>query len=78
MGTKFPLSCRDGVTELFNSVPLYLADKMNEMPKVDFFTLWFTDESADECAKIACEYKGLTPPALPDGFTRGLYQRNVK
>ena len=78
MGTKFPIRCRDGVTELFNSVPLYLADKQSEMPPVDFFTLWFTNESADECAKIAGEYRQISSPTLPDGFTRGLYQRNVK
>lgn len=78
MGKRFIMSCRDGVTEMRNSVPLYLADKAEEIPPVDFLTLYFTNESAAECQKIAKQYSGVLSPALPKEFTRGLYLRNVK
>ncbi len=75
-GRAFRLSCRDGVTELFNSVPLYLADRKDKLPGA-FYTLWFTHESAARCARIAAEYAGLSPAVPPKDLTRGLYYRSV-
>ncbi len=75
-GRAFRLSCRDGVTELFNSVPLYLADRKDKLPGA-FYTLWFTNESAARCARIAAEYAGLSPAVPPKDLTRGLYYRSV-
>jgi putative protease len=76
-GTKFPLRCRDGVTELLNSVPLYLADRLEEYRPAAFYTLWFTTETPERCALVAAQYARRAAATPPQGYTRGLYTRNV-
>lgn len=77
MGTKFQVSCRSGAPELLNSVPLYLADRLREETPCAFYTLWFTDETPQECASIAAQYAGREPPRPPKEYTRGLFLREV-
>lgn len=49
--TKFPLICHNKeYTTLHNSVPLYIGDK--NLDSLDFATLYFTTESAEQCADI--------------------------
>lgn len=73
---RFPLACAGGCTELLNSEPLYLADKREDLPPLDFLLLHFTTETAEEAADILREYReGGKPPAH---FTRGLYKRGVE
>ena len=81
MGVKFPVRCPEnkkfsGESELLNSVPLYLADRVNELSGFDFITLWFNAETAEQCADIALCYKNAERKT-PDEFTRGLYYRTV-
>lgn len=76
-GVSFPVRCENGVSELYNSVPLYLADRLGELSGFSFLTLWFTRESAGDCARIAAAYRGDENGAMPDAFTRGLYYRPV-
>jgi len=81
MGISFPVRCPEhnkfsGESELLNSVPLYLADRKNELFGFDFLTLWFTDENSRLCAEIAATYKKGNKNT-PDKFTRGLYYRTV-
>lgn len=72
---RFPIVCRNGYSELLNSAPLYLADKLNEIKDIDFMLLYFTDETCSECEKIIGEYTfGGTPRGE---FTRGLYYKNL-
>ena len=75
-GTRFPLSCKGGCAELLNSKPLWLADRLSELPKLDFLLLHFTDETKEQAADIikACR-NGAQPPK---DFTRGLYKRGVE
>ena len=48
---KFPLICHNKeYTTLHNSVPLYIGDK--NLDSLDFATLYFTTESAEQCADI--------------------------
>ena len=81
MGISFPVRCPEskkfsGESELLNSVPLYLADRKNELFGFDYLTLWFTDENKRQCADIAAAYtKG--DRKTPEKFTRGLYYRTV-
>lgn len=76
MGAKFPLQCSGGCSELLNAVPLYLADKLHELPSLAFRYLHFTDETPERVADVLDEYRhGGTPPS---GFTRGLYKRGVE
>lgn len=78
MGTKFKVQCnKKGIIELFNSVPLYLADKLEEFENISFLTLYFTNESKEDCLKIAKEYLGILPINPPKDITRGLYNRTV-
>lgn len=75
-GARFPVRCSGGCSELLNAVPLYLADRLNELPKLAFQYLHFTDEMPERVAEVLSEYRnGGTPP---ERFTRGLYKRGVE
>ena len=75
-GTVFPVLCREGCSEVFNSVPLYWGDRLAEVPPVDFHLYRFTTETAAETAAVLEAYRsGGKPPAA---ITRGLYRRGVQ
>ena len=69
--------CREGSAEVFNSEAIYLADKPETYEKLDFITLFFTDESEKEIKKIFSDYAEGSQ-AAPQGITRGLYFRGIK
>ncbi|MGI5970386.1 MAG: U32 family peptidase [Oscillospiraceae bacterium] len=73
-GAVFPLICsgKKYVT-LLNSVPLHIADK--KIPPLDFLTLYFTIESAGECAQIIRDYEEKRP--YLGERTGGLYFREL-
>ncbi len=75
-GTVFPVMCAGGCSEILNSVPLYWADKLEEIPRRDFSLLHFTTESTEEVTNITALYRhgGRGPGAI----TRGLYRRGVE
>ncbi len=77
-GRSFPIACDHGCQNvLFNSTPLFLADRNREWKESDisFARLLFTDESVSEIRKILNAYtEGGEPPEL---YTRGLYYRGV-
>ena len=73
---KFPVRCRGAFSELLNSVPIYLADRISDLQGLDFLLLSFTDESAQEVKDVINAYRFGAPPAAD--YTRGLYYRNVK
>lgn len=75
-GTVFPLVCGEGYTELLNSVPLYFADRLEELPKLPFWMLFFTTETPQEVAQIVAAYQ--TGASAPPKITRGLYRRGVE
>ena len=75
-GTVFPLACREGSTELLNSVPIYWGDRPEELPPLDFELLYFTTETADEATDILRAYRRHDPSEKP--ITRGLYRRGVE
>jgi putative protease len=69
--------CSEGSAEVFNSEAIYLADKPETYEKLDFITLFFTDESEKEIKKIFSDYAEGSQ-AAPQGITRGLYFRGIK
>ena len=71
LGTKFSVRCRLGFSELLNSVPLWLADKQNELKGLDFQILYFTNESQTEVSQIINAYKKGNEANFK--YTRGLY-----
>ena len=75
LGIKFPVRCRMGYSELFNSRPLWLSERTDEFD-VDFITLYFTDETKDECERVINDYKKQT--SAKGEYTRGLYYRGVE
>ena len=63
-------------SEIFNSKPVYLADKMEEVSGIDYGLLSFTSERAKQVDRILLRYT-QTHEAM-ENITRGLYYRNVK
>lgn len=81
---QFVLLCKEGCKcEIINSKPLYLADKLSEIPKVDYLRLLFTTESYKECKKIIQLYQeaisgnDVPNPFAQNEFTRGHMYRGV-
>lgn len=75
LGIEFPLMCRMGFTELLNSRPLYVVDRINEF-KIDFGIVYFTNETKEEAEEIINMLN--TNQILNCEYTRGLYYRQVK
>ncbi|MDD2955769.1 MAG: DUF3656 domain-containing protein [Oscillospiraceae bacterium] len=73
----FYVSCggaRQGA-ELYNHLPLYLADRLRELNGFSFLTLYFTMETREKCAGILEEYQ---TGGKRENITRGLYYRTLK
>lgn len=75
-GIRFPVQCYGACSEVLNSVPLYLADRLNEVRNQDFGLLRFSTESREEAGKIIEQYM-IGAPASGE-FTRGLYYRGIE
>lgn len=75
-GSRLRIRCARGCCEIENPVPLYLADRLEELRAFDFLTLRFTGEETAECQRLFREYtRGGQPPAA---FTRGLLYRPLQ
>lgn len=75
MGVEFPVICKNGASFILNSVPVWVADKMNEIRNLDYGLLYFTNETKDECEAVINAYNNNEK--AENGFTRGLYFRKV-
>lgn len=76
MGIEFPVTCNGGCSEILNSRPIYMADRLDEIKNMDFALLYFTKESAKEADRILQAYR---EKRSPEGeFTRGLYYREIQ
>lgn len=84
MGERFPILCENCRNILLNSVPLYMADKMDDLLSldVDVLRLKFTTETGDETKKVIRAYRdalsGKTPSAVFERITRGHFYRGVE
>lgn len=74
-GVDFPVMCSYGYSTVYNSRPLYLADKYDSFKNFDFSILYFTDENKEESLEIIKAY--LEKKAPTGEFTRGLGFRSV-
>ena len=73
-GEEFTIICREKqYSELLNCVPLYAADR--NLPDLSFRLLYFTTETAEECAEITRLAEEKAP--LPGRRTAGLYFREL-
>lgn len=75
-GIEFPVFCRGGYAQLYNSRPLWLADRLNEYSGFGGFVLKFTDEKPDEVLRVISAYNKETD-YKPQEYTRGLYDKGV-
>lgn len=72
---SFPYKCNNGCTQIFNSVPLYMGDRLREIETSDFYVMLFTVENKEEkeyaleCIKQKSK--------IQNGHTRGLYYKGV-
>ncbi|NLL63713.1 MAG: U32 family peptidase [Ruminococcaceae bacterium] len=73
---RFPVVCNNGVAEVLNSRPIYLADHLQKFDNTDFQLLYFTKESKEKVKQILNAYENELPPT--GEFTRGLYFRGTK
>jgi putative protease len=76
LGVQFPIVCSGGFSQILNSRPIYMADRLREIKNVDYMVLYFTLESKSQCADIMQAYKEAKKPE--GEFTRGLYYRGVE
>ena len=72
----FPLQCYGACTEVLNSVPLYMADRLSEIKNQDFGVLRFSIETPQEAEEIINRY--LTCASDEGEYTRGLYYRGIE
>ena len=76
LGVKFPVRCNFGCSEVFNSRPIVLSDRMAEFSDMDFLALSFTTETRAEADAVLQAYR--TGAKANEPFTRGLYYRGVE
>ncbi len=74
-GIEFPVMCRVGYSEMLNSAPLYMGDRLDEIPAVDYLLLYFTNETSDEINEIINSYNQNKKPT--GEYTRNLYYRDL-
>jgi putative protease len=67
--TQFPLFCTNGDCVLYNSLPVFAADKLKELLNFDHLLLYFTTETAKEAADMVKKYEN--GGSLQGNFTRG-------
>ena len=76
MGIKFPVRCYMGYSEILNSRPIYMADRMDEIPDCDILFFNFTTESKTQVADVLSAY--YNEEKSTGEFTRGLLYRGVE
>ena len=77
MGKKFPVVCGMGFSEILNSAPIYMADRMSEIENMDFVTFYFTKEKGELCETILDAYRKGKKLSEASSYTRGLYYRGA-
>lgn len=75
MGIRFPVRCAYGCSYIFNSRPVYVIDRLDEIKNTDFDLLYFTVEKADEAQEIIKSYFERSAPDYE--YTRGLYFKKL-
>lgn len=76
MGIKFPVRCHMGYSEILNSRPIYMADRLHEIPNCDILFFNFTTETKQEITDVMNAYYNEEKPQ--GEFTRGLLYRGVE
>ena len=72
--TQFTVLCRGAYSQLLNSVPLYIGDKLNKIG-CDFVTLYFTKEDKKQSEKVFLAF--ISGQEYQGKMTRGLYFKEL-
>ncbi|MFA5658305.1 MAG: DUF3656 domain-containing protein [Oscillospiraceae bacterium] len=72
---SFPVICGESAVEILNSDTLFMADRLSEIKGMEFLTLKFYEETAEDINRIMDNYKNREKPR--GEFTRGLYYRGI-
>lgn len=72
---RFPVRCAGGVRQIYNPVPLYMGERLSELP-VDAGLALFTLESQAQAAGVLEALQSGAP--FMGEFTRGLYYKPVQ
>lgn len=72
---QFPVRCAAGVRQVYNPVPLYMGDRMGEIP-ADAGLLYFSIEEPEEIRQVLERF--AKKASWPGEFTRGLYYKGVQ
>lgn len=72
---SFPYKCSGGCTQIFNSVPLYMGDRLKELHSSNFNIMLFTTETPEE--KLYALNSIVNGKKIEGGYTRGLYYKGV-
>lgn len=75
---RYPVSCRSGISQLFNCDRLWLCDRLGELSGLDFLWLSFLEETPQQALAVLESYRQGQPPPEGEHFTRGLYFRKVQ
>ena len=75
-GIDFPVRCENGFSQLYNSVPTYMLDRLSEIRGTSFDMLVFTNETKEEVRGILNAYRLHSAPK--GEYTRGLFTRGVE
>lgn len=70
----FFVHCADGASHIYNPIPLYMADRLQEV-NCDFITLYFVQETQEQVEEIWHLFKQKKP--FEKLFTRGLYYKGA-
>ncbi len=71
-GQKFPLVCSVDYTELCNAQILWLADKQRQLQQLDFWDMYFTEESPKQMQQTISAYESGSSD-IRQSRTNGLY-----
>ena len=74
-GIDFPVFCRGGYSEIYNSRPIWLADRLHEFRGIEYGVLMFCDETKEQAEEIIKKYINGEKPTVD--YTRGLYEKGV-
>ena len=78
-GVDFLVKSDGEINTLYNSVPLFMADRISEVKnsKVSGIRLMFTEEKPFECVKIYNMYMGKEDISMPKDYTRGYFYKKL-
>lgn len=78
-GARFKVKSNGFSNIIYNSVPIFMADKKDDITKTGTsgIRLMFTSETPEECLRIYKMYSGEAPVELPKEYTRGHFYRGV-